>query len=247
MKKFLLLLGMVACIFGTAACGQEQTAKESQMQVDEASLISYADQLIDALNQVVASGMQDQYSSDAVISAGLTSWETALPDLGDYLGITAHEVEVGTDEAVVDVTVDGSEHDVIVTLVVDGNGQLTSVTANVVRSMGELMINAALNTLMGMGTVFIVLIIISLLISCFRFIPQLQKKLSGKKEAAVKEAAPAASAAAPEAISAQEPESSDEELIAVIAAAIAASEGRADTDGFVVRSIRRRGSAWKKA
>ena len=38
----------------------------------------------------------------------------------------------------------------------------------------------------------------------------------------------------------EEAEEDDCELVAVIAAAIAASEGAATTDGFVVRSIRRR-------
>lgn len=38
-------------------------------------------------------------------------------------------------------------------------------------SLGEKMADAAGNTLMGMGTVFLVLIFISLLISCFKFIP----------------------------------------------------------------------------
>ena len=37
----------------------------------------------------------------------------------------------------------------------------------------------------------------------------------------------------------EEPEADDTELVAVIAAAIAASEGAASTDGFVVRSIRK--------
>ena len=37
----------------------------------------------------------------------------------------------------------------------------------------------------------------------------------------------------------EEAEADDTELVAVIAAAIAASEGAASTDGFVVRSIRK--------
>ena len=37
----------------------------------------------------------------------------------------------------------------------------------------------------------------------------------------------------------EEPEADDTELVAVIAAAIAASEGAVSTDGFVVRSIRK--------
>ena len=41
--------------------------------------------------------------------------------------------------------------------------------------------------------------------------------------------------------------SDDLELVAVIAAAIAASEGAASTDGFVVRSIKRAGNKWQRA
>ena len=109
--------------------------------------------------------------------------------------------------------------------------------------MGELMLNAALNTLMGMGTVFIILILISLLIGCFKFIPQIQEKFSKKnKQPAAAPAAPVVAAPVEE-----EEETSDEELIAVIAAAIAASEGSTSTDGFVVRSIRRRSGSWKNA
>ena len=105
-------------------------------------------------------------------------------------------------------------------------------------------LNAALNTLMGMGTVFIILILISLLIGCFKFIPQIQEKFSkkNKQPAAVPAAAPVVAAPVEE-----EEETSDEELIAVIAAAIAASEGSTSTDGFVVRSIRRRSGSWKNA
>lgn len=40
--------------------------------------------------------------------------------------------------------------------------------------------------------------------------------------------------------------SDDCELVAVIAAAIAASQGASSTDGFVVRSIRRAGNKWQR-
>ncbi len=96
-------------------------------------------------------------------------------------------------------------------------------------SMGGKLAKAALNTVMGMGTVFIVLIFISFLISQFTHL----SKLGGKKEEK-KETLPVAE---------PEPEETDladdEELVAVIAAAIAASE-QTSTDGFVVRSIRKR-------
>ena len=98
---------------------------------------------------------------------------------------------------------------------------------------------------MCMGTVFVVLILISLIISCFGFIPKLQAKLTGKpKKEEIKTAAVDNTIAQ---IIEKEELSDDLELVAVISAAIAASEGAASTDGFVVRSIRRAGSKWQNA
>lgn len=102
---------------------------------------------------------------------------------------------------------------------------------------------ALLNTLMGMGTVFVVLIFISLLISLFVYIPSIERALknrSSKKERkAAQEARPA-----PKRPILEEPEEElvdDGELVAVITAAImAASAGTAvSADKLVVRSIKR--------
>ena len=68
-------------------------------------------------------------------------------------------------------------------------------------------------------------------------IPALEEKFR-KKETAPAAPAPAPAAAAEPAAEVQ---TDDSELIAVIAAAIAAAEGTT-TDGFVVRSIKRRKS-----
>lgn len=102
--------------------------------------------------------------------------------------------------------------------------------------LGSKMTTAALNTLIGIFTVFAVLIIIIGVISLFRFIPIIQDKLTKKN--AVQESA---DSAATQIVQAEETTdvSDDLELVAVIAAAIAASEGAASTDGFVVRSIRK--------
>ena len=60
---------MVTCLIGTAACGKADQVQESQLQIDEASLINYSDQVVNALNEIVTGGMQDQYASDAVYQA----------------------------------------------------------------------------------------------------------------------------------------------------------------------------------
>lgn len=123
-------------------------------------------------------------------------------------------------------------------------------------SLGEILKNACLNTVLGMGTVFIVLVFISILISLFVYIPKLQRKFAEKKElllAYISKKQPTLVTEKeadniPDHKSVQKTNSviektqaktDDLELIAVITAAIAASTG-APEDSFVVRSIRRR-------
>ena len=98
--------------------------------------------------------------------------------------------------------------------------------------------------LVGIGTVFVGLIILIALIKLMEIV---MASAPGKKKAA--EPAPAAPAPV-----AEEPveETDDDELIAVIAAAVAAAmeqAGEENTTGFVVRSIRRinNAPAWNRA
>ena len=104
-------------------------------------------------------------------------------------------------------------------------------------SIGAKMASAGANTLMGMGTVFVVLIFISLIISCFKVIPKITEARANKNKKAniTTEESKSETVSANETVDA----SDDLELIAVIASAIAASENTS-TDSFVVRSIRRR-------
>ena len=98
---------------------------------------------------------------------------------------------------------------------------------------------AVLNTVLGMGTVFIVLIFISYIISLLQHV----NKIGAKKQAAEE---PQQTAPAPVVEEPEDEEEDDCELVAVITAAIAASEGTA-ADGLVVRSIRKVGrqNNWK--
>ena len=145
------------------------------------------------------------------------------------------------------VNIDGTDHDgeVIVTVTKEkGEYNISGITTNTIYSFKELMTQAGLNTLMGMGITFTVLGLLILIISLFKFIPLIQSRMEEnrrkKAEAeAARNAVPAA-APAPAAPAAEEEEFADDmELVAVIAAAIAAYEGQATADGFVVRSIRK--------
>ena len=114
-------------------------------------------------------------------------------------------------------------------------------------TLGSKMSTAAGNTVTGLLVVFCILVGLSLIISCFKFVNKLSGEVKPEKKDAKKSApaaAPAARAAAPAA--AENNLMKEQELVAVIAAAIAAAtdspvavSGDAPADGYVVRSIRR--------
>ena len=102
-------------------------------------------------------------------------------------------------------------------------------------SLSEIFLDALSNTLLGMGTVFVVLIIIIL---CIMLMSKCVRSFEGKGKK--DEPAPEApETAAPPVVPEAEAPADDLELVAVITAAVAAAMGTTSTDGFVVRSIKR--------
>ncbi len=256
--RFLTILGIAACLFGVSACNSGKSDAGLPLPIEEGRLTDYVDQMVDGIRSVVEQGQIEQYASNSVIYNGLTAWESCLDDLGEYAGLTDYDLSYDGEEISAQATVDGTENDLLLTLTLAGDGTLTGISVSPVRSLGDLMLDALLNTILGMGTVFLVLILIYGLISSFKFINLFQEKRkkgsgagAGTSRGRVS-AAPAPGPVPGTAPAAQEPAfpgeelSEDGELVAVIAAAIAASEGSADPNAYIVRSIRRRPSAWKR-
>lgn len=239
MKKRLILFAMLICMICLAACGKVETAGGP---INQEAALSNGTEIVNRLHAVVSAKMIEQYADDPVSYNGCLGWESALTDIGEYEGVSGASVAYKDDGAVITVSVLGSSHNAEVEIVLDDTyTRIIAITTNVQYSIGEILQKAGLNTLIGMGTVFVILILISLIISCFTLISKLEKK--PKKE----EPAPAQSPVEQQ-IAAKEELSDDTELVAVIAAAIAAYEGAASTDGFVVRSIRKSNkSKWQNA
>ena len=238
MKKLLLVLGMITCMFGMTACGA--TVEEvDNYGITEEQAFEYAEGLIVTMDEVVAAGQVEQYKSDNVIYAALTNYEKALADMGDYQSVIDHEI-VYNDGILMNITVQGSLRPAVVEIMMDEELNLTNIATNVTYSFSEVMTKAALNTLMGMGTVFAVLILIIALISCFAFIPKIQAAFSGKKEEKTVKETKVVQQIIETEEAYSEDLSDDAELVAVIAAAIAAYEGSGSASGYVVRSLKRR-------
>lgn len=234
MKKWLLILGMITCMLGLTACGAEKETETPVLSEEEAGELGR--QIVEDVNQYVVMQAQDQAPNQLIVDA-IASWESSAEDMGDYVEVISTESEIEGDDGVIDVRVKGSVREAIVEIVIE-KGAITSISTNVEYTFGEKMEKAALNTLLGMGTVFCVLILISFIISLFVFIPKIQDKFTKKPAPAAVKPEPKPVAAAP---AVQEDLTDDLELVAVIAAAVAASEGASSTDGFVVRSIKRSG------
>lgn len=102
---------------------------------------------------------------------------------------------------------------------------------------------ALANTLIGMGTVFIVLILISVIIFLLKFIPKLFERKAVAQTQTVQKETPAVKEAP---ASAQSPAAEgDTQIVAVLMAAIAAQMEEetgvpAAADGLIIRSIKKR-------
>lgn len=191
---------------------------------------------------------KSSYSSwlDAIDDIGYTSAETLADDI--YVdGIT---YTIDDDTIIVDAVIKGAEtvekpHEAVLEYIMNDDGSVENIAINVKYSKGESMVKAGLNTILGMGMAFFVLIIVSLVISLFPFINKFTEKKD--KKPSDKVIAEKAIDNATTQIAEQEELSDDAELVAVISAAIAAYEGTSGT-GFQVRSIRKSNkSNWKRA
>ena len=231
---FMTFLVMAALVIGSTSA---VFAADKVDDTVKSTLVTTAEGLTDAIVQLKDEEIENYMSSgDDFTTSVMQSWQTSKDELGakkDSNGETT--VTFKDDQYTVTVPLKFEKADANFVYVFDSQGTPTAMSVDVQYGMAQTLQRAGLNTLMGVGTVFVMLILLSLLISLFRFIPNPEAKKAAEAKAA-KEAQAAAIAAAP--VQAEENLADDGELVAVIAAAIAAAEGTT-TDGFVVRSIRK--------
>lgn len=234
LKRASSVCAAVVCAASLTVSGAVIVAADSEIdETVKTQLTTTAEGLTEAIipmsDEEIASYME---SSDEFTVQAVTSWDSSREEVGELKEVGESELEFDDDQYTVTVPVDFEKVDANFVYVFDESGMPTSMSVDVQYPLSVTLQRAGLNTLMGLGTVFVMLIFLSFVISLFKFIPGL---VEGKK----KETPAPAPAPAPVAVPVVEEEVTDDtELIAVIAAAIAASEGTS-TDGFVVRSIRK--------
>ncbi len=248
-KGFPVLLALVMVLM-LSACSGEQVLTDSEQYAKETveSFIDFIHLQDEDLESVKAN-----YATDPVIYYSAQNYADTVEKFGAFQSYETTDVTTAKDGSVsvrgravfgeteteflmsilpVEVETNLETGKVSYGVSMDG---ITQITFDTVKTLGDKMRNAGLNTLMGMGVVFLVLILISLLISCFKYINRFEAKKNEAKKAAQPEVSkPAETETAEETVD----ETDDLELVAVIAAAIASYEGTSP-DGIVVRSIRR--------
>lgn len=300
MKRLLLLLSMITCFFVLSGCAKTEDAGSQEVTAEiEETLMNGSMQYLTAFAAYSDEDLEEQIkraekAENTVISTALSSWKSVKEDLGtlqvDEMGAPLIQTDEKTGEPAVTVQAEGEDKyqiemaavyeqrtmEFVMTAEAEDDGYggsvltVTEMTFTPDYSIGEKLQKAFLNMLMGMGTVFVVLLFISFIISRLKMVNSWGAK---KEEKTVKENAPAAKPAAPAPAPAAKPAApapvpapaapapvpvqpeetcqenlaDDLELVAVITAAISAAQN-VPAEGLVVRSIRRKsGSNWKRS
>lgn len=231
-KKIFLIAAICLCMLGLAACsktdpktvdynGHSYDELQSTCQGTVQTLVSMTDE---DRAYLLSSGSEQ-------ITKLVNNWDELTEEYGAFVEFGDFKITKSGKTLTAEQTLQLTDRKAILTYVYTYyNMEVEDITVDAVYSLGETMKKAGQNTVMGILIVFCVLILISLIISCFKLLSNVEKKETSAKE----EKSPVVTQ-----IAQREEQADDTELIAVIAAAVAAAEGTS-TDGFVVRSIRRR-------
>ena len=245
-KRIWLALCMSLCLFALTACSGSGDVEVTIEEEAISNMQMLAENYINAFSEMTDEDLATQMaaatkSKDYTMETAFKSWESVKDDLGALVSYETATVTLGDEGYIARMNAVYEQRNMEMTLMVDEEfTEIQGVSFSPEYTTGEKMTKAGMNTLMGMGVVFVVLIFISWIIDMFKYISVFEAKMKAKNAPAPAAPAPAAAPAPVAAPVVEEEEYVDDtELISVIAAAIAASEGKTSANGLVVRSIKR--------
>ena len=175
MKKKFSLLGLVLIlVLSLVGCGSKAS---EEAEYDQATMEQYAETIVTSFSNMSEENL-DQFADMSDLELNLTLMQSGLPieaddfksmidawkagieecgtisDLGDY------ELTVKSSSATLTVPFKGETRDGDLEFTFDEKMNMDSITVNGHYGMAEILKKAGLNTLLGMGTVFVVLIFI---------------------------------------------------------------------------------------
>ncbi|WP_461812034.1 OadG family transporter subunit [Faecalimonas sp.] len=248
-KRISLLLCAFVLTFSFVGCGSEKKAMEYDKKMLEQSaeiIIRSFSEMDDKTFEQYEDGSELQVNM-MLLQSGLPiekeefvsmihSWQASIDECGEYKKHGEYKVEAKAKEIILSTEATYEERKATIEFKFDDKLNMESMDVSAKYSTGEILKKAGMNTVLGMGTVFIVLIFLAFIISLLKYIPAITGKF-GKKEECEKVVETKSTIVEETKTSSVD----DLELVAVITAAIAAETGTS-SDGFVVRSIKRRTS-----
>lgn len=235
---YFLFISLLSLFF--VAC-----AKTVEKDIDEQignNLIMMSDNLISQItsldDEAIDRNIKDlEEKKQFELMTALENWKAGKKDIGEVQAIKSDEAILNVDKEgySVSISIVGEKRSAIVRIAYDKNMQkVNSMSINVNYNLGEKLSKAGLNTLIGMATVFIILIFIIFIIDAFKYISVFEERLAKKPGELIKE-----EIKLKEEVSTQENLLEDQELVAVISAAIMAYEEENNTDDLIVRSLKK--------
>ena len=247
-RKSIVCLLALLCALSLAACGGKGAADAGITPEMQDYLVQTAKGLFENTVELVGSEYEQRAGRIPLYEKSMESWRSAMEAVGEVDPHKVSEEQVKkVDEETYEVRfrVSGDEHDAVIVTrlkeIYDDQQQQfyispDSVVTNVDYSFGELLGQAGLNTILGMGTTFLVLILLTLIISLFGVLNRYQQQKEEKKAAqkaaaqaeearmkAAREAAPAGAAASAAGRAPSGDGAADPAFAAALAGAIAAS------------------------
>lgn len=233
-KKIWLIICMCLCLAGLTACAKTDPTTVDYNGYTYEQLESACKETVEMLEAMTDAGMEEYLQDDDGAASLVSSWKAARTDLGAFEGFGDFTITKSGKTLTAEQVVNYEERPLVLTYVYHYTTmEVEDITVDLIYTTGEKMSKAGLNTIMCILTVFLVLILICLVIYAFRIIYVLERKHTHEKNRAT------AKERVVDQIAQREEQQDELELIAVIAAAIAAATGTS-TDDFVVRSIKRR-------
>ena len=249
--RIVCLLSLCIMILGLGGCGEAKNneildAKTAQVEkemmnftlelerfrgLSDAQLQEYISQIesYKKANQITET--QAKLNEDVI-----TDWHEVEKQLGSFKEYGEFEFDSAGKTYTATLNVKYANRDAKLIYVISKKDfEVTGANVEMVYTLGEKMSKAGMNTLTGILIVFFMLVFMCVIIYAFNIIAYIQEKYNKKREDTKIEITSLEATEERE----ETTDVDDRELIAVIAAAIAAYTG-SSTDDFVVRSIRRR-------
>ena len=174
MKKKISLLGLILIlVLSFTGCGKSETT-----EYDQTTMEQYADTIISAFSSMSEEDM-DYYENLRDLNLDITllqaqlpidgsdfltmieSWKASQEECGTYIEHGDWTMKVSHDGATLSSEGKFEDRDAEIAFTFNEKSDMESMTVSAHYTTGEILKKAGLNTILGMGTVFVVLIFIS--------------------------------------------------------------------------------------